>query len=512
MKKIIIIFLFITVFIISFSEFNVLIINSYSPNYDWTSEMNKGIVEVFRRNNISYYNEYLDAKTNFSALYIKHFQDLMEEKYRGNNIDIIITTDKEAFEFVHVFGDKTFGEITVAFAGVESVNKEYLKKYKNYFGLYGDIEIRDTVNQALRNHKDIENIISVFTTDSIGGNYSEQFQQQKTYFFNKNLITISARNTQEAIEKINAVQGKSIVLIGNVIRDKTYDLITLEKAANKISNNIKFPSYALWSNQIGNGVIGGNVSNPYKQGIQIAELVVKKLEGVEVPQFNYKEFQHMYDYTMLEKYQINTNNLPRDSIIINSPSIADNITEIIYITVTLIVILVIIIAIFTRYTLKLSKEKKQYEIESHQDTLTKVYNRRYLEKTEKDWVEESVIVFVFDVDYLKPINDTYGHDVGDRYIIKTAELLKNTFRNQDIISRTGGDEFIALIKTKPEEIDSAIRRILYTLELHLRSLNRDLDPKLSISYGYAVKEISFEEALKEADENMYKNKRNKQRK
>jgi len=147
-----------------------------------------------------------------------------------------------------------------------------------------------------------------------------------------------------------------------------------------------------------------------------------------------------------------------------------------------------------------------------QDTLTKVYNRRYLEKTEKDWVEEIVIVFIFDLDYLKEINDNYGHDVGDRYIIKAAELVKNTFRKQDIISRIGGDEFIALIKTKPEEQEHAIRRILYTLELNLRSINRDLNPKLSISYGYAVKEVSFEDALKEADKKMYENKKSKKRK
>lgn len=512
MKKLLLIAFTLYINIIIFSNFTVLILNSYSPDYDWTSEMNRGIEEMFNANKIKYHTEYMDAKSNFSALYIKHYQDLLEEKYRNQKIDAIIVTDKEAFQFIHILGEKTFGTKLIGFVGVEDISKDYISKYPNFFGIYGDVEIRKTVNQALDQHASVKNIISVFSADIPGGNYSEIFKNEKNYFFTKNMININAENTQDAIKKINQIKDNSIVLIGNVMKNGKNELINLEEAASEISNNIKYPSYALWSNQIGNGVIGGVVSNPYMQGKQIANLMVKKLAGEEIPQLTPKEFYPMYDYNILKKYNIPIKKIPKDSLIINSPNLSDNLIDILYLIIGLIIILIVIIIIFTRYTFKLNQEKKKFELESMQDTLTKVYNRRYLEKTEKEWVEEIVIVFVFDVDYLKEINDNYGHDVGDRYIIKVAELLKDTFRKQDIISRIGGDEFIALIKTKPEETEHAIRRILYSLEINLKNMNKNLEPKLSISYGYAIKEINFEDALRKADENMYENKRNKRRK
>jgi diguanylate cyclase (GGDEF)-like protein len=492
-----------------FSNYNILILHSYSSDYDWTKELNMGIEEELQRKGSTYHTEYLDAKTTFSPIYIKHYQDMLAEKYKNVNFDLIISTDQEAYEFIHIFGKKTFGDFYHAFVGVENINRDYLKKYPNTFGLYGDVEIRKTINQALINNKNVKNIISVFSPTIIGGNYSEEIESEQDYFFDKKIITLYAENTKEAIDKINEVKESSIVLIGNVMRNENNNHITLEEAAGIISQNIIHPSYALWSNQIGNGTIGGYVSDPYQQGKQILEISLKRLNGDTIDQFTYKNFYYMYDYNILKKYNIPINSLPRDSIIKNKPTLADSLAEILYITIILVIILVIVIIVFTRYTLKLRKEKKEVEMESMQDTLTKVYNRRYLEKIEKDWVEEIVIVFIFDLDYLKEINDNYGHDVGDRYIIKAAELLKNTFRKQDIISRIGGDEFIALIKTKPEEQEYAIRRILYTLELNLRSINRDLNPKLSISYGYAIKEVSFEEALKEADKKMYENKKAK---
>jgi diguanylate cyclase (GGDEF)-like protein len=498
--------------IIVFSNINLLILHSYSSDYDWTNELNRGIEDILKDKDITYHTEYIDAKTKFSPVYIQNYQNMLETKYKNVKFDLIISTDQEAYEFIHILGKKTFGDFYHAFVGVENINREYLNKYPKTFGLYGDVEIRRTINQALINHKDIKNIISVFSSNIIGGNYSEEIKSEQGYFFDKKIITLHAQNTKDAIQKINQIDESSIVLIGNVMRDENNNLITLEEAAVIISNSVIHPPYALWSNQIGNGTIGGYVSNPYRQGKQIAELSLKKLNGEKIEQFTYKNFYHMYDYNILKKYNIPLTQLPKDSIIINKPTLADSLVEILYITIVLAILLVIVIIVFTRYTLKLRKEKKEVEMESMQDTLTKVYNRRYLEKTEKDWVEEIVIVFIFDLDYLKEINDNHGHDVGDRYIIKAAEVLKKTFRKQDIISRIGGDEFVALIKTKPEEQEHAVRRILYTLELNIRSINRDLSPKLSISYGYAVKEVSFEEALKEADKKMYENKKMKKRK
>jgi len=154
-----------------FSNYNILILHSYSSDYDWTKELNMGIEEELQRTGSTYHTEYLDAKTTFSPIYIKHYQDMLAEKYKDVKFDLIISTDQEAYEFIHILGKKTFGDFYHAFVGVENINRDYLKKYPNTFGLYGDVEIRKTINQALINNKNVKNIIRNF----IYNNYISNF-------------------------------------------------------------------------------------------------------------------------------------------------------------------------------------------------------------------------------------------------------------------------------------------------------------------------------------------------
>lgn len=98
----------------------------------------------------------------------------------------------------------------------------------------------------------------------------------------------------------------------------------------------------------------------------------------------------------------------------------------------------------------LQKEIEQLEITSHQDTLTGLYNRRYLHKvTESNsrilntW--KSIGVIYIDLNKFKPINDNYGHDVGDAVLRVVASRINGCIRFDDIVFRMGGDEFLILL-------------------------------------------------------------------
>jgi diguanylate cyclase (GGDEF)-like protein len=89
---------------------------------------------------------------------------------------------------------------------------------------------------------------------------------------------------------------------------------------------------------------------------------------------------------------------------------------------------------------------------SNTDALTGIYNRRFFNDAfEKEWKrsgrDNSILsVIIFDIDYFKKINDTFGHQVGDEYLKKIAETLTSVFqRGSDIVARYGGEEFIVLL-------------------------------------------------------------------
>ncbi|MDD4381781.1 MAG: GGDEF domain-containing protein [Candidatus Dojkabacteria bacterium] len=88
---------------------------------------------------------------------------------------------------------------------------------------------------------------------------------------------------------------------------------------------------------------------------------------------------------------------------------------------------------------------------AEKDVLTKVLNRHGLWESVKSIVtnvdpERRIGIVYMDVDNLKHINDTYGHESGDKLILKITEILKSTVRHRDIVTRYGGDEFVIVVQ------------------------------------------------------------------
>ena len=158
--------------------------------------------------------------------------------------------------------------------------------------------------------------------------------------------------------------------------------------------------------------------------------------------------------------------------------------------------------------LKLGEEKLRYL--SLHDPLTGLYNRIYFEE-EMSRMEktryETVGILSCDVDGLKLVNDTLGHDQGDRLLVAAAGVIRESFREGDLVARIGGDEFaVVLPNTTEPSVEDACQRIQETVTAY-NATNPELP--LSISVGSAVKNGShknLKDVFKEADNHMYRRK------
>ncbi len=166
----------------------------------------------------------------------------------------------------------------------------------------------------------------------------------------------------------------------------------------------------------------------------------------------------------------------------------------------------------------ISKQKKleeQLREMSLRDELTGLYNRRGFMTVGRQLLDSSIrskpeigLLFV-DLDNLKLINDKFGHQAGDRAILETANILRNTFRESDIAARIGGDELVALflgsLETDQKSFKTRIRSGIN--EVNNRG---DLPFRLSLSCGFASTKLdentSLEELLNRADSLMYSEK------
>ena len=149
------------------------------------------------------------------------------------------------------------------------------------------------------------------------------------------------------------------------------------------------------------------------------------------------------------------------------------------------------------------------------DDLTGLHNRRgflaYGAKTLADAVrhDKATAVLYVDIDGLKRVNDSFGHEAGTTLILGAADVLKNSFRAADVLARIGGDEFVALATVSQPDANTITNR----LKWHLDKFNATagLPYQLALSIGMAHMEPgsakSLEDLVREADAIMYEHKR-----
>jgi diguanylate cyclase (GGDEF)-like protein len=149
------------------------------------------------------------------------------------------------------------------------------------------------------------------------------------------------------------------------------------------------------------------------------------------------------------------------------------------------------------------------------DTLTKVYNRRYLDKHLGDQILTSkegnlyLSVIMLDIDFFKKFNDTYGHDAGDYVLMHFAGTLRANVREGDIVARYGGEEFIVVLSHTDlqgaYEVAEKLRKKVE--DMSLAAINEENAPKITCSLGiscYPLHGNSVDKLIQSADKALYK--------
>ena len=154
------------------------------------------------------------------------------------------------------------------------------------------------------------------------------------------------------------------------------------------------------------------------------------------------------------------------------------------------------------------EKRERIEYLSFHDQLTGLYNRRFYEEELKRLSTDRnlpLTLVIADVNGLKLTNDAFGHAAGDNLLRKLASILKEVCRQDDIVARIGGDEFILLLpRTDAAEAERIIHRISQAILRQKKEL-----VILSASFGWATQTAvgrEMQDVFKEAEDNMYRNK------
>lgn len=155
--------------------------------------------------------------------------------------------------------------------------------------------------------------------------------------------------------------------------------------------------------------------------------------------------------------------------------------------------------------------KERYEKLSMYDSYTGCYNRNYFQEQDFKSLDKLPCAYIMcDCNDLKQVNDQLGHDMGDQYILMVSDILRYVIDGKGICFRWGGDEFLIVAPNCDEE---SCRQILKQIERE-QEIKRKILPQMDVATGFYVRtemEQSEEEAIKQADQEMYKNKEKRKR-
>ena len=133
----------------------------------------------------------------------------------------------------------------------------------------------------------------------------------------------------------------------------------------------------------------------------------------------------------------------------------------------------------------LIEQNQQLEDMAYHDHLTKIYNRQMFDKlyqkelSNKKRYSDQLSLIMLDIDYFKELNDTYGHDIGDKVLVTLAELVTKHLRTNDIFARWGGEEFLILMpRTDKATAYKKAQELRQIIDEHKNKI-----PHFTVSFG-----------------------------
>ncbi|MCP8615685.1 GGDEF domain-containing protein [Salirhabdus salicampi] len=158
----------------------------------------------------------------------------------------------------------------------------------------------------------------------------------------------------------------------------------------------------------------------------------------------------------------------------------------------------------------LGKRHDEATYYSRRDHLTGAFNRYYITKCFKKNLQKKtnkMTLFIADVNNFKPINDQYGHEMGDKVLCKVTDAIQKNIRDTDYLCRWGGDEFLVIT---PKVNEEGAQKMVQRWKESLKPILKDFQVEVTISIGVATypnEGKSLDDLVRLADKRMYEEKK-----
>ncbi len=299
----------------------VLVLHSFHKGQKWNDDLSKGIESILKTGMIELNFEFMDTIRSLDDHHIKNLVRLYQHKYSTRKVDLVISTDEQALDFLLNHRSHLLPDASIVYCGIKS--------YKERFGVEGltgvieSVDIRSNVELAMEFNPGLKEIfvVSDNTPTSISlinpliqmmKEFSSEIDFRFTEFVPIKDLKLTLRN----------LAPDTAVLLINYTKDKNGQIFSMDESAGLITSHSPVPVYTLWDSYMGMGILGGKLVSGYTQGQAAAKMALRILGGEspsKIPVQTSLPSQYFFDYQKLRKYDIRDSKLPANSHIYNLP-------------------------------------------------------------------------------------------------------------------------------------------------------------------------------------------------
>ena len=345
---------------------SILIIQSYAPDFVWTTDMQYAIVNKLLQGNrnIDYHVEYLDTKNNPSQQYLNDVRKLFQEKYRGHHFDAVIVCDNPALNFYASVQAIMFPNTPVIAAGIQK-DSAIPSNLQNLHIIFENPAIHDSISIALSQNSNAKNIYIIDDKTITGEAIDSEIKSMEKRFHSLHFIYLSTKDFSTITETLHKANRNDIAFLGTYFDKTSLQEFNYMELIDIISKQSNIPIYTAWNFNLRSTIVGGAVTDGKMHGTKAATVTMDLLSGKPM-QTHYQTDaynSYIFNYYGLKRFSITQSTMPVNFQIINNPkSFYQEHKSFIIMFLIIITVLLLFIVILIRNSRNL-KKLHQKEIE-----------------------------------------------------------------------------------------------------------------------------------------------------
>ena len=263
----------------------VVIIHSYSTDFQWTRDLDAGIRDVLQGDSDRYSvisSEYLDGKFYTHPQYLESFAGHLRTKYANRPIDVLIVTDNLGLEFVREYRNSIFGEVPTVFAGINDYEPSLTEGLTQVTGVPEEVSIEETLRLALDLFPGERLIVLGDGTLTYQRNEAVLRRALEEIGYGGRVEIYPEITFDEVARVADGVDAGDVVFLASSVLEADGTVADFYRAGTVVSDLMPVPVFAMWDFFMGTGVAGGFLASGREQGRSAAEIVQRILAGTSV--------------------------------------------------------------------------------------------------------------------------------------------------------------------------------------------------------------------------------------